>query len=338
MKCLMLVVTSEECMGFYYLGLTKKIVQNNDFFKKAIVLEGGTKNDISYKIIHKEKIDYNNNDIENVKKICKFYDRAIDEIRIKDCDSKFMMYNQFTIEYMKNAKYVQCVNDISLIKKLNNKIRCREILEDIVTLLDYKYLKLNDIDFKRINNSFDCKYKKYVVQQPIGFAGVGTYVLDNSDSILKYLNSDSLYSVSGFIENAISLNNTFMISDNYIYIFCGSYQKIKIGEELNYDGWDFSSYEKLSKAVKNMIYNQTLKIAQILQSLGYRGIGGVDYLLKDKDLYFMEINPRFQASSEALDKKLVNKGFPSIFELNYWSFYEEEKFISICKLMEDSDE
>ena len=43
-------------------------MKNNDFFKKAIVLEGGTKNDISYKIIHKEKIDYNNNDIENVKK------------------------------------------------------------------------------------------------------------------------------------------------------------------------------------------------------------------------------------------------------------------------------
>ena len=44
----------------------------------------------------------------------------------------------------------------------------------------------------------------------------------------------------------------------------------------------------------------------------------------------MEINPRFQVSSEYLDKLLTDKGFPSIFELNYLAFYDETKFINLC--------
>lgn len=116
-----------------------------------------------------------------------------------------------------------------------------------------------------------------------------------------------------------------MISDNYIHIFEGSFQIIVANKELEYDGWDFESYEKLSASIKMKIYNQTLRIAKKLQSLGYRGVGGVDYLLKDETLYFMEINPRFQASSEKLDKMLVKRGLVSIFELNYLSFYDEKK-------------
>lgn len=131
--------------------------------------------------------------------------------------------------------------------------------------------------------------------------------------------------LSWYVENAKSVNNTFMISDNYIHIFEGSFQIIVANKELEYDGWDFESYEKLSASIKMKIYNQTLRIAKKLQSLGYRGVGGVDYLLKDETLYFMEINPRFQASSEKLDKMLVKRGLVSIFELNYLSFYDEKK-------------
>ena len=73
-----------------------------------------------------------------------------------------------------------------------------------------------------------------------------------------------------------------------------------------------------------------IKIAKKLQSIGYRGIGGIDYLLKDNCIYFMEVNPRFQASSEYLDKLLIDKGLPGIFELNYLAFYDETKFIDFC--------
>ena len=121
-----------------------------------------------------------------------------------------------------------------------------------------------------------------------------------------------------------------MISDNYIQIFDGSIQNIKVGKELEYDGWDYENYNKLDKSILSQIYTQTMEISKKLQSLGYRGVGGIDYLLKDNCIYFMEINPRFQVSSEQLDKFLIDKGLPSIFELNYLAFYDEEKFIKIC--------
>ena len=237
---------------------------------------------------------------------------------------------------MKNIDNVVCYNDIELIKNLNNKPKCRRILEDVVKILDYKYLNAKEIDYNHINNLFENKFEKYVVQQPVGFGGVGTFILGKSDKIHNVLNSKIVYSVSGYIENAKSINNTFMISDNYIHIFDGSFQIIVANKELEYDGWDFEAYKKLSKSIKDKIYKQTFKIAEKLKSLGYRGIGGVDYLLKDDQLYFMEINPRFQASSEELDKMLVKKGCVNIFELNYLSFYNEVKFIEICKGLTDN--
>ena len=121
-----------------------------------------------------------------------------------------------------------------------------------------------------------------------------------------------------------------MISDNHIQVFVGSLQKIKIDTEFNYDGWDFDGYEKLNKELKTKIFNQTYAIAKKLQQMGYRGIGGIDYIEKDGEVYFMEINPRFQTSSQELDNILIKNKFPSIFELNYLCFKNEKKFIEIC--------
>lgn len=311
-------------MELYYLGLKKKIVQNNNYFKKLIILEGGNDDDICYENIYKKKLDYN--DLKNFKTISEFYDEIINKIEKKDKDCRFMLYNQASVEFMKNTDRILCVNDIDLVKTLNNKPKCRDFLENEITCLQYKYLKSKDISYEKMRMMFGDSYNKFVVQQPSGFAGYGTYLLDNSNSILKKLNNEVIYSVSGYVENAISLNNTFMISDDFIHIFEGSYQNIKVNKELNYDGWDFDSYKMLSKNLQDLIRNNTMKIAKKLQQSGYRGICGVDYILKGNNLYFMEINPRFQASSEYLDKSLIKKGLPSLFELNYMAFYNKVDF------------
>ena len=316
--------------GIYYLGLKRKTIRYNNYFKGAVVLSGEIKKeDISFDSLYGKKINYNK--ISNFAKISKFYDSKIEEIKARDKKAKFMLYNQAAIEYMTNIDSVVCRNNIELIKTLNNKPLIRGLLRDEINLLEYKSLTSDQISFKKINCLFKNKFKRYVVQQPVGFAGVGTFLLDGNSNLENKLNKKITYSVSGYVENSKSLNNTFMISNNHIHIFPGSFQLIAANKELEYDGWDFDSYEKLKTNLKKKIYNQTLKIAKRLQIMGYRGIGGVDYLLKDNHVYFMEINPRFQASSEELDRMLVLKGFPSIFELNYLSFYDEEQFINVCK-------
>ena len=66
--------------------------------------------------------------------------------------------------------------------------------------------------------------------------------------------------------------------------------------------------------------DSTMKIVKKLQLSGSRGICGVDYILKGENLYFMEINPRFQSSSEYLDKVLVEKDFQVCLSLITWRF------------------
>ena len=52
--------------------------------------------------------------------------------------------------------------------------------------------------------------------------------------------------------------------------------------------------------------------------MGYRGILGIDYILtEDGTIYFMEINPRFQASSFLLSKELEKYCSTNIAELHY---------------------
>lgn len=311
-------------MGIYYLGLKKKLVQNDHYFKGLVLLEGGDKGDICYEDIYKKKLDYN--ELKNFKAISKFYDKMIVKIEKEDSDCQFMLYNQASVEFINNSDRIVCLNDINLIKTLNHKPKCREFLGNAINCLQYKYFKAKDISFEKMQKAFGDGYHKFVVQQPSGFAGYGTFLLDSSDSVLDKLSDKITYSVSGYVENSISLNNTFIISDNYIHIFEGSYQNIKVGKELNYDGWDFDAYKTLSDKVQKLVKDNTMKIAKKLQLSGYRGICGVDYILKDENLYFMEINPRFQSSSEYLDKVLVEKSLPSLFELNYMAFYDKAGF------------
>lgn len=308
-------------MGIYYLGLKKKLVQNSHFFNKIIVLEGGDSNDICYESIYKKKLEYN--DLKNFKAISKFYERMMKRVEKEDKDCRFMLYNQASIEFIKSTGRIVCLNDLKLVKMLNDKPKCREFLSKEINSLNYKYFKAKDITFKKMKEAFGDGFNKFVVQQPSGFAGFGTFLLDESDSVINKLDSKITYSVSGYVENSLSLNNTFLISDDYIHIFDGSFQNIKVGKELNYDGWDFDAYKSLSEKMQEKIEKSTIKIAKKLQKEGYRGIGGVDYIMKGDDLYFMEINPRFQSSSEYLDKLLVQKGLPSIFELNYMAFYNK---------------
>ena len=66
------------------------------------------------------------------------------------------------------------------------------------------------------------------------------------------------------------------------------------------------------------------KICEKLKELGYLGVLGIDFICFDNELYFIEINPRFQGSTRQLDAMLKESGLPSIFEYNYTAFYGGE--------------
>lgn len=313
-------------MNIYYLGLRDKTIKHTNFFKDKILIKSNVETNFPcYEKLLGHEFDYNL--MENFVPICNFYDKMIEKVCELDKDAVFMPYNQGTIEYMKNLDKLVCVNDLNLIKMLNNKPSSRIFFKNVAKVLDYVYLNGKEISFNKINSLFNTSGKKYVVQEFTGFGGIGTYILskENETTILSKLNKNNNYSISIYIEDNISINNTFMISKDKITIFDGTVQNILVKDELLYDGWSFEKYENLDNNLKNKIYKQTFEIAKKLQEAGYIGIGGVDYILKGDTIYFMEINPRFQASSEGLDKKLQEQGLPSIFEMQYNCFLNNKR-------------
>ena len=55
----------------------------------------------------------------------------------------------------------------------------------------------------------------------------------------------------------------------------------------------------------------------------YKGSDFITYKIYDDEVYFMEINPRFQNSSTILNKGLQENNLPSLQELHYNCFYDK---------------
>ena len=72
------------------------------------------------------------------------------------------------------------------------------------------------------------------------------------------------------------------------------------------------------------VFDFTLKTAENLRKIGYRGICGFDYIASPEGLMFLECNPRFQASSFLLNLVLDKIGLPSVQEMNYMAFHHEK--------------
>lgn len=56
--------------------------------------------------------------------------------------------------------------------------------------------------------------------------------------------------------------------------------------------------------------------------LGYKGICGIDFLLYDNEVFFLEFNPRFQGASFLIDLALSNYNL-SLYQLNKQCFIDK---------------
>ena len=85
-----------------------------------------------------------------------------------------------------------------------------------------------------------------------------------------------------------------------------------------------SKHSKFIFELHSKINNYSEIILTRLKSLGYRGIIGIDFIIKGNDVYFLELNPRYQASSFLIDAALTSQGYCDLTELNIAFFYNHE--------------
>jgi nitroreductase len=292
----------------------------SDFFQGSVTIFGSNCNgNISYCKKNSVRIDHNiPGCIDN-----SFWIDGLKELKEKYPDSKILYYNS---EYAYNVtndlkKDVICCNELSLIKMLNDKSTMRMAFSDLVPVVPFQELTYSDnLD---LSSLFSNK-SVLIFQENNASGGYGTHVVNIATNCLKQFNGKT-FMVSPYIENSVSVNAHIMIGHNTILYFPESIQIISnLNNKLIYLGADYISFQSLSVTKRNRLRCYVKKLGEYLQNLGYKGILGFDFLITKDEIMFVEVNPRFQASTPLLNKALKVKGLPSIQEMQIAAFMDKD--------------
>lgn len=283
--------------GAYYIGFSPiNGIYNENFFEGSITVSPvNEKGNVYYS---KEYIK-NTNNPEFLKSYRKFVYSKAKEIQKRNPDAFFLLFNdkrkiRSLCEDMEGINFI-IGNDLTLLETLNNKFIVRNKFLGTVPTLKYYY------DINKLNIS---KQANYVVQKAYGSGGNGTYFVSGHELEKDSRENKFTESISHYVPN-IPLNITAVIGDEETMLFPISAQLIKkYKNSFQYCGGDFIFPKKLPNVIINKIKKYTLELSKELKMLSYRGIIGFDFILVKNDIYFLEINPRFQASSFIISKAL----------------------------------
>lgn len=135
--------------------------------------------------------------------------------------------------------------------------------------------------------------------------GVGLVRVDNADQLRASWPHDAegFVSVSPFIDGATPMNVGAVVWRDGVTTHPASVQLLGIPgattRPFGYCGNDFDAVANLDPIVLDRIETMTLTIGDRLGQLGYLGAFGIDFLVRDLEVLFTEVNPRFQGSTHA---------------------------------------
>ena len=162
--------------------------------------------------------------------------------------------------------------------------------------------------------------KAWVAQGLESCGGANTVYLDESGSKVC-LQPEEPYCVSVYQEQSVPVNFHAIIYQDTVLLMPPSVQIINHQNgTMHYQGADFSVYGQLTSQQQALAKKTAIAVGQQLRKLGYRGVCGIDLLLTQDQCYFMEVNPRFQASTVLLNRSLLGQGFPSVHQYHLEAF------------------
>lgn len=308
--------------NIYWVGPRQSDIEDINFrFAGSVTIYGNNQDgNIAFCKTNKERINHNiDNEACNL-----FFKNTLTEICKRDTFAQFLFYNfsyayKFDLTIQKN---VIGLNSFELLDGLSDKIRCRYVLDNVINAIPFITLRGRDCTFANIRKYFS-DATDYVLQKAHSSGGEGTYHITSSTEFPYEfeIDSNAEYLVSPYLNNSVSLNTHIAIVDGKVLFFPPSIQIItEINNQLLYQGADFICYNALPETVKQAVKKNSIDIGEFLCQRGYKGILGIDYLLKDETLYFMEINPRFQASSQLVNKALCQTCNTSLHEIHLQAF------------------
>lgn len=307
---------------YVWLGIRESDIAhtNNLFYSSVTIFGAGTGKNISMERETGRRI-YHNGDCPGYED---FFQAACQLIREKNPNVRFIQYDAmdfacFPAELQERFVYQ---NEYELLRRLNQKILVKQQLSGRVPILPYQLLPVKECSPENLRRSFPGE-QAVVLQRDFSCGGSGTFLVPLEGAALfpPRLEAEELCMVSPFESRSIPVNVHGVIYPEDILLFPPSIQLIDQSQSrLEYLGSDYSAFQTLTQEERQRVRETAHAVCRYLRAQGYRGVCGIDLLLVGDTCYFMEVNPRFQASSALLNRNLSRDACPSVQEYHCNAF------------------
>lgn len=325
-------------MSLYWIGVRESEIEaTGNLFSGSITIYGSNnENNYAFDKKYKYRINCNTDSEEWIK----FVNKSVEKIVNKDNRAAFLLYYPEDYPYFSDLvkDRVICMNDPRIIEFMENKIMTKLWLSKYMKTTPLMVLKGNQISVTRLQKSFE-GFNSFVVQYDSSCSGSGTWLLSEETSceIEEKIAAESAYIVSPYYSKSVSVNVHVVIFNDNICILPPSVQIIILNNNsFCYNGADFIAYNTLSEAIKNEVTECASTVGKKLQEIGYRGVCGVDLLIYSGEVFFMEINPRFQASTMAINCAFeINRVDMSVQKMHIEAFLRKDLSLNLSKFSVD---
>lgn len=249
-----------------------------------------------------------------------FISDRMTDILVKHTNAKFIFYNP-KIAYQLNTtlrKHIICLNDSNLLNILSDKIYIRYWLSHYVPVLPSIIVDSPNLSFQELRTNLGYA-EEYVVQQSKSSGGFGTYIVSDDNGVILFLKKEyrDLFIASPYKKGGVPVNVNAFLGQKQTIIFAPSIQVTQINNHrILYHGADYIAAQSLSVDILDKLRRYTLIVLNAIKQLGYKGIVGLDFLITKNEIFFLEINPRYQASSFLINIALIEEGYPSLSQIN----------------------
>ena len=243
---------------------------------------------------------------------------------LTDENIQLMFYNPMQ-SYLLGDAFVSktiCANRQNVIELVRNKGTMRALAKQCVPVVPFVQFNGNNIPNVHFKENTD---GTVIIQKVISSGGYGTrrMTMEKCKMYVAGQSEAESYILSPYLQNAIPFNIHMVIFDDKCIVFPPSLQILQESDEhFIYIGADFHC--NFSEKIYQTIVDISMILGKRLRDIGYRGICGIDYMLSGDQIYFLEVNARFQASTFLLNKMLLSEGMPSAHELNIMAFSHEK--------------
>jgi len=142
-----------------------------------------------------------------------------------------------------------------------------------------------------------------VVVRPSQTSGGNGFAMCAPSEVAEHWSTgtDGLLSVAPFVDGGLPVNVGAVVWADGVTLHHPSVQLIGIpecvGRPFGYAGSDFGRAKTIPAATLDRIEDIVVRVGTWLGGYGYRGAYGVDLLVTDEQVVFVEVNPRFQGST-----------------------------------------